>query len=56
MSEERQAPGFVIAVTGLRAEARIAGRSARVRAVAGGGDGRGLNAADRARSRKAGAP
>jgi adenosylhomocysteine nucleosidase len=34
-----QAPGFVIAATGLRAEARIAARSARVRAVAGGGDG-----------------
>jgi adenosylhomocysteine nucleosidase len=31
-------PGFVIAVTGLRAEARIAARSANVRAVAGGGN------------------
>jgi adenosylhomocysteine nucleosidase len=30
---------FVIAATGLRAEARIAERSAHVRAVAGGGDG-----------------
>ena len=29
---------FLIAVTGLRAEARIAERSAGVRAVAGGGD------------------
>jgi len=34
-----RAPGFVIAATGLRAEARIAARSANVRAVAGGGDG-----------------
>jgi adenosylhomocysteine nucleosidase len=39
VSLKGQAPGFVIAATGLRAEARIAGRSARVRAVAGGGDG-----------------
>ena len=38
MSEERQAPGFVVAATGLRAEARIAARSVGVRAVAGGGD------------------
>jgi adenosylhomocysteine nucleosidase len=34
----KRAPGFVIAVTGLRAEARIAAQSAHVRAVAGGGN------------------
>jgi adenosylhomocysteine nucleosidase len=34
-----RAPGFVIAAGGLRAEARIAARADRVRAVAGGGDG-----------------
>ena len=34
----KRAPGFVIAATGLRAEARIAARSAHVRAVAGGGN------------------
>jgi adenosylhomocysteine nucleosidase len=34
--------GFVIAVCGLRAEARIATRSAEVRAIAGGGDARRL--------------
>jgi hopanoid-associated phosphorylase len=33
-----QAPGFVVAATGLRAEARIAERSPGVKAVAGGGD------------------
>jgi adenosylhomocysteine nucleosidase len=33
-----QARGFVIAASGLKAEARIAGRSEGVRAVAGGGD------------------
>ena len=38
MTEERQAPGFIIAATGLRAEARIAARSAHVKAIAGGGD------------------
>jgi adenosylhomocysteine nucleosidase len=35
--EERQRSGLVIAVTGLRAEARIAQRVPRVRAVTGGG-------------------
>jgi hopanoid-associated phosphorylase len=34
-----ETPGFVIAAGGLRIEAQIAARSARVRAVAGGGDG-----------------
>jgi adenosylhomocysteine nucleosidase len=34
----KRAPRFVIAVTGLRAEARIAAQSAHVRAVAGGGN------------------
>jgi adenosylhomocysteine nucleosidase len=38
VSSERQVPGFVIAATGLRTEARIATRSDRVRGVAGGGD------------------
>lgn len=33
-----QAPGFVVAATGLRAEARIAERSPCVKAIAGGGD------------------
>jgi hopanoid-associated phosphorylase len=33
-----QAPGFAVAATGLRAEARIAERSSGVKAVAGGGD------------------
>lgn len=33
-----QARGFVVAATGLRAEARIAERSSSVKAVAGGGD------------------
>ena len=37
MSEEWRTPGFVVAATGLRVEARIAARSARVRAIAGGG-------------------
>jgi adenosylhomocysteine nucleosidase len=37
VSDQSRAPGFVIAATGLRAEARIAERSAGVRAVAGGG-------------------
>jgi adenosylhomocysteine nucleosidase len=32
-------PSFVVAATGLRAEARIAARTAGVRAVAGGGEG-----------------
>jgi adenosylhomocysteine nucleosidase len=31
-------PSFIVAATGLRAEARIAARAGRVRAVAGGGD------------------
>jgi adenosylhomocysteine nucleosidase len=38
VSEEWRTPGFVVAATGLRAEARIAARSDRVRAVASGGD------------------
>jgi hopanoid-associated phosphorylase len=33
-----QAPGFVVAATGLRAEARIAERTPCVKAIAGGGD------------------
>jgi adenosylhomocysteine nucleosidase len=37
VSKEWQTPGFVVAATGLRAEARIAARSIRVRAIAGGG-------------------
>jgi adenosylhomocysteine nucleosidase len=36
--EQRAASAFVIAATGLRAEARIAARAAKVRAVVGGGD------------------
>lgn len=39
MSRQAQGSGFVLAATGLRAEARIAARIARVRTVAGGGDG-----------------
>jgi adenosylhomocysteine nucleosidase len=39
VTEEHQSPGFVIAATGLRAEAHVAERLAQVRAVAGGGDG-----------------
>lgn len=42
MSEASGHRGFVIAVCGLRAEARIAARSAEVRAIAGGGDARRL--------------
>jgi adenosylhomocysteine nucleosidase len=38
VSREAQSPSFVAAATGLRAEASIAGRVPRVRAVAGGGD------------------
>jgi len=38
VSAEREASGYVIAATGLRAEARIAARAPRTRAVAGGGD------------------
>jgi adenosylhomocysteine nucleosidase len=38
VSEASRHRDFVIAATGLRAEARIAARSAEVRAVAGGGD------------------
>jgi adenosylhomocysteine nucleosidase len=37
VSSDRRRPGFVIAATGLQAEARIAAKSANVRAVAGGG-------------------
>ena len=37
MSTDRRHAGFVIAATGLQAEARIAAKSANVRAVAGGG-------------------
>lgn len=36
MSKEWRNPGFVVAATGLRAEARIAARSIHVRAIAGG--------------------
>lgn len=39
MSGQAQRPGFVVAATGLSAEARIAARAPQVRAVAGGGDG-----------------
>jgi len=39
VSRQAQGSGFVLAATGLRAEARIAARIARVRTVAGGGDG-----------------
>jgi adenosylhomocysteine nucleosidase len=39
VSKEWRTPGFVVAATGLRAEARIAARSIRVRAIAGGGAG-----------------
>ena len=42
MSEAPGHRGFVIAVCGLRAEARIATRSVEVRAIAGGGDARRL--------------
>jgi len=42
VSTEPEANGYVIAATGLRAEARIAERSPRTRAVAGGGDAAGL--------------
>ncbi len=38
MSPEPTTSGYVLATTGLRAEARIAERSPRTRAVAGGGD------------------
>ena len=38
MSGQAQRAGFVLAATGLRAEARIAARVPQVRAVAGGGD------------------
>ncbi len=38
MSAEVQTSGYVIAVTGLQAEARVAARSPRTRAVVGGGD------------------
>ena len=38
MSEESRAPGFVIAATGLRAEARIVARSPSVQVVVGGGE------------------
>jgi adenosylhomocysteine nucleosidase len=38
VSAELQTSGYVIAVTGLQAEARVAARSPRTRAVAGGGD------------------
>lgn len=38
MSGQPQRAGFVLAATGLRAEARIAARVPQVRAVAGGGD------------------
>jgi len=37
VSRQAQSPAFVLAATGLRAEARIAARVERVRAVAGGG-------------------
>jgi len=39
VSRQAQGSGFVLAVTGLRAEARIAARVQQVKAVAGGGDG-----------------
>jgi adenosylhomocysteine nucleosidase len=39
VSGPAQRPGFVLAATGLRAEARIAAQVQQVRAVAGGGDG-----------------
>jgi len=39
VSDEAQSPSFVVAATGLRAEARVAARIPQVRAVAGGGDG-----------------
>jgi adenosylhomocysteine nucleosidase len=42
VSEAPEHRGFVVAVCGLRAEARIATRSAEVRAIAGGGDARRL--------------
>lgn len=42
MSAASEHRGFVIAVCGLRAEARIATRSAEVRAIPGGGDARRL--------------
>ena len=38
MSAELQTSGYVIAATGLRAEARVAARSPQTRVVAGGGD------------------
>jgi adenosylhomocysteine nucleosidase len=38
VSAERETNGYIVAATGLRAEARIAARSARTTAVAGGGD------------------
>ncbi len=44
--------GFVIAATGLRAEARIAARSGGVRAVVGGGDGAPTGRARQAVSRR----
>jgi adenosylhomocysteine nucleosidase len=37
VSEELRATGFVVAATGLRAEARVVAGSPRVRAIAGGG-------------------
>lgn len=42
MSGGRDKESYVLAATGLRAEARIAGRSPQTRAVAGGGDAAGL--------------
>jgi adenosylhomocysteine nucleosidase len=44
VSEEHPTPGFVIAATGLRAEARIAARLPKVHAVAGGGSAERLEA------------
>jgi adenosylhomocysteine nucleosidase len=43
VSTEPRAIGYVLAVTGLNAEAKLAERSPRVRAVAGGGDAAGLD-------------
>jgi len=42
VSPEPTTSGYVLAVTGLRAEARIAARSQQTRAVAGGGNAAGL--------------
>ena len=39
MSADSRAPGLIIAATGLRVEARIAGRSPFVKVVVGGGEG-----------------